>query len=115
MRTILFTRTKFVCGLIALALFCSAPSQSFGQTNDPDLERAIKLYDQNNFVDAVPLFEKLVQKYPDNPQILSRYGFALYAVSSLAKDADSRQRGREKAREILERSVSLGDNSNLTR
>jgi tetratricopeptide (TPR) repeat protein len=80
-----------------------------------DRERAIELYDAQNFVAAAPLLDKLATASPNDIYILSRLGFALYASSVTEKDQAARQKMRDRARTILLRSQSLGDNSNLTR
>src|ERR1051325_11081722 len=85
------------------------------QTQDPEeRQRAIDVYESQNMVAALPLLEKVAVAYPNDPAVLSRLGFALYAVSADQKDAATRQKMRDRAREILLRSRSLGDNSNLT-
>jgi len=58
--------------------------------------------------------EKVALASPNDPVILSRLGFALYATSATEKDPALRKSMRERARTVLTRSQSLGDNSNLT-
>jgi tetratricopeptide (TPR) repeat protein len=83
---------------------------------DPtERQRALDLYDANNFVAALPLLERVAAANPGDPGILSRLGFAIYANSVDVKDPALRQKMRERARTALLRSQSLGDNSNLTR
>ncbi len=86
------------------------------QAQDPsERQRALELYEANNLVAALPLLERVATANPNDPVILSRLGFALYANSVDVKDAALRQKMRERARTTLLRSQSLGDNSNLTR
>src|SRR5207253_2253654 len=47
--------------------------------------------------------------------VLSRLGFALYANTIDEKDPTTRQKMRDRARSVLMKSQSLGDNSNLTK
>ena len=99
-------------GLMIVALIVFTGS-AFAQ--DPgDRKRALDLYEANNFAAALPLLEKLAAASPNDAVILSRLGFALYATSATEKDPASRQKLRERARTVLLRSRSLGDNSNLT-
>ncbi|HKO43391.1 MAG TPA: tetratricopeptide repeat protein [Pyrinomonadaceae bacterium] len=101
--------------LPALILIVCSSNSTFAQDQKPaSVERAIKQYDAQNFVAAVPLLEQANAERPDNPFILSRLGFSLYAVSDTVKDADGRKKMRERAREVLLKSQSLGDDSNLT-
>ena len=97
------------------ALLLSAPVAAVTGTQDPsERQRALDLYESNNFAAALPLLEKLAISYPNDAIILSRLGFALYASSATEKDPAVRQQMRGRARTTLLRSRSLGDNSNLT-
>ncbi len=97
------------------ALLLSAPVAAVTGTQDPsERQRALDLYESNNFAAALPLLEKLAISYPNDAIILSRLGFALYASSATEKDPAVRQQMRDRARTTLLRSRSLGDNSNLT-
>ena len=53
--------------------------------------------------------------YPNDPVVLSRLGFAIYANSVDEKNPATRQKMRDRARSILLKSQSLGDNSPLTK
>ena len=100
-------------GMIA-ALACSVVISA--QPQDPsERQRAVELYEANNLVAALPLLERVAAANPNDPVILSRLGFVLYANSVDVKDPALRQKMRERARTTLSRSQSLGDNSNLTR
>jgi tetratricopeptide (TPR) repeat protein len=101
------------CLAIVAALLLAAGA--FARTQDPaERQRALDLYESNNFVAALPLLEKVAAANPNDAVILSRLGFALYANSAAEKDPALRQNMRERARTVLMRSRSLGDNSNLT-
>src|SRR5712691_9604167 len=102
----------FLPTVVALALATGSPARP----QDPaERQRAIDLYEANNFVAALPLLEKVAAASPNDPVILSRLGFAIYANSVNEKDPTLRQQMRERARNTLLRSQSLGDNSNLTK
>ena len=102
----------FVALLLVSVAGASLPA--FGQQKDPERDRAFKLWDAQNFVEATPLLEKLAQKYPDDPAVLGRLGFSIYATSTSVQDPEKRRAMRDKAREILLKSRQAGDNSNLT-
>jgi len=86
------------------------------QTQDPaERQRAIDVYESQNMVAALPLLEKAALAYPNDAVVLSRLGFAIYANSVDEKDPATRQKMRDRARSILMKSQSLGDNSNLTK
>jgi tetratricopeptide (TPR) repeat protein len=101
------------CLLIVAMLVVAAGA--FARTQDPaERQRALDLYESSNYAAALPLLEKVSAANPNDTAILSRLGFALYANSTAEKDAALRQKMRERARAILSRSKSLGDDSNLT-
>ncbi len=102
-----------VCLVIVAVLAFAAGT--FVRAQDPaERQRAIDLYESSNYVAALPLLEKVAATNPSDIAILSRLGFVLYANSGSEKDPALRQKMRERARVILLRSKSLGDNSNLT-
>jgi tetratricopeptide (TPR) repeat protein len=103
----------FAC-LLGSALFCLALSAQAQQEPPPEWKRALELYEAQNFVAALPLLEKVAAGAPENPVVLSRLGFVLYAVAATEKDAESRKKMLDRARTVLLKSQSLGDNSNLT-
>ena len=102
-------------GLIILTLAMLATTAR-AQTPDPaERQRAIETYESQNLVAALPLLEKVALSYPNDPMVLSRLGFALYASSIDEKDAAKREQIRKRARDILLKSQAAGDNSNLTK
>jgi glycosyltransferase involved in cell wall biosynthesis len=106
---------RFCCVVITVLLVLCHPQLTQAQVVDPERERAFQLYEDNKFTDAVPLLEKLAKAAPSDVVVLSRLGFALYATSTVIKDPEERKRARTRARNILERAQSLGDNSVLTK
>ena len=108
-----FTIKVFAIGLL-LTCICLTPANGSAQTQEETRQKAIALFDANNFVDALPLLEKSALAYPRDPVIASRLGFALYALGSTSNDKEVRKRNWERARKILLESQANGDNSNLT-
>ena len=109
-------RALRLAAAFALLLLASlAPALAAQNTqNDPDRERAFKLYEAQNFVEATPLLEKLAEKYPNDPAVLGRLGFSIYAATASVKDPAQRKQLREMALQVLRRAQRAGDNSNLT-
>jgi tetratricopeptide (TPR) repeat protein len=101
------------------ALLLSAPFQVVVAQTTPDVvaERALamKLYDQNKFVDAIPIMEKLVRVLPSDTVLLERLGWSTFVVSSSIKDPEARKQARARALELLNRAKALGDDSELLR
>jgi tetratricopeptide (TPR) repeat protein len=104
-----------LCVAALLVFAAGASLAALGRQDDPERERAFKLWEAQNFVDATPLLEKLAQKYPDDPSVLGRLGFSLYATSTSIKDPSKRQEVRARALQVLRKSREAGDNSNLSR
>lgn len=100
--------------LVVLLFFPFAGAQAQAQPQS-EREQAIRLFEANNFVAALPLLEKVALASPNDPVILSRLGFAIYAASTTTKDAATRQAARKRAREVLLKSQAVGDDSNLTK
>ncbi|HEY0346921.1 MAG TPA: hypothetical protein VGC60_02080 [Pyrinomonadaceae bacterium] len=93
--------------LLATAAAVSAQDAS-------ERQRALDLYESSQYAAALPLLERVAQANPNDVAVLSRLGFVLYATSTAEKNAPTRQQMRDRARTILLRSKSLGDDSNLT-
>src|ERR1043166_6688054 len=100
--------------LLTFAILVAAISIN-AQTPDPEeRQKAIDTFESQNLAAALPLLEKAALAYPNDTAVLSRLGFALYANSVDEKDAAKRKQMRDGARSVLQKSVSLGDQSNLT-
>lgn len=111
----LFVGLRFPA-LLFLAFSISSQTNALVQQQEPpEWKQAIELYEAQNFVAALPLLEKAAAAQPDNPMVLSRLGFSLYAVAATEKDIDQRKKMLDRARQVLLKSQSLGDDSNLTK
>jgi len=107
----IFFNAAFVAAFVLSVFVCAK-----AQTQDPaERQRALDTYESQNMVAALPLLEKVALAYPNDPVVLSRLGFAIYANSVDQKDPATRQKMRDRARSILLKSQSLGDKSNLTK
>jgi tetratricopeptide (TPR) repeat protein len=99
----------FVVFIAAVAVYANAQTQ-----NPAERQQAIEVYESQNLVAALPLLEKVALAYPNDPAVLSRLGFTLYANSTDEKDPAKRQQLRQRSLAVLRKSRSLGDDSNLT-
>jgi tetratricopeptide (TPR) repeat protein len=110
--------TLAACAVIMLGLLLSVVPRALGQgtaANQEERRRAMQLYDQNKFTEAIPLMEKLVKSAPDDAVLLERLGWATLVVSGSIKDPQERGKARERARAYFLRARELGDNSELLR
>ena len=104
--------------LLLLALALSLPSQAFSQTAEgvtAQRKRALEVYNQNKFVEAIPLLEKLVLVLPSDVVLLEDLGWAQFVVSASTKDPEARKQMRARALGFLNRAKDLGDDSELLR
>ena len=106
-----------VCLLTIAAVIFSAPARVVAQPADyaAERQRALQLYEENKFADAIPILEKLVKIKSDDLDLWERLGWATLVVAGTIKDSTERKQARDRARAALLRAKALGDDSNLLR
>ncbi|MFL6228355.1 MAG: tetratricopeptide repeat protein [Pyrinomonadaceae bacterium] len=107
-------RRSALAVLFALAL--CAPAFALAQDNfdyAAQRARAIQLYQANNFVEALPVFEKLYAANQSDVLVLESLSFILTGSLRSIQDPAARAKTRERARSIAQRARDLGDDSNL--
>jgi len=82
---------------------------------DPERTRAFQLFEEAKYVEALPVFEKLAAKFPDDGQVIKRYGILVMGQTAYLKDAAARKEARRKGRELLEHAQTLGADDALVR
>ena len=80
---------------------------------DPERKRAFELFNDAQAAQALPLFEKLVVRYPEDPSVIEAYGMLVVWQSASFQDAAKRKQERKRGREILLKAQNLGANSVL--
>lgn len=83
------------------------------QDYDAEKQRALQIYSENRFTEAIPLLEKLATANPDDVTVISHLGFALFAQSPTIADPELRKQTRARARTFLQRAKELGNSSTL--
>jgi tetratricopeptide (TPR) repeat protein len=81
--------------------------------DDAERQRALALFNDGKYVEALPLFEKLAARYPSDADLLEKYGLVVVGQTGYLKDAAARKEARKRAREILLQAQKLGANSAL--
>ena len=83
--------------------------------DDPDRTHAFQLYEEAKYTEALPAFEKLLAKYPEDRDVLKTYGFLMIGQGAYLKDADGRKEARRRGRELLLKAQKLGADDALLR
>ncbi len=91
------------------------PARETVQTNpdDPERKEAFAVFDRHKMVDAVPLLEKVVSRYPNDLVAHDHLGVALASRSATWNEMEKRRDDRLAARRELLRAKELGDDSPL--
>lgn len=82
---------------------------------DPERARAFQLYEEAKYAEALPAFEKLAAKYPEDREVLKTYGFLTIGQTAYVKDEAARKEARRRGRELLVKAQKLGADDALLR
>jgi tetratricopeptide (TPR) repeat protein len=97
---------KIICTLL-LALTVVAAQ------DDAERQRAFALYKDGKYVEALPLFEQLALKYPDDPEVIENLGMLVYGQSAYLKTPEERKKARKNGRALMVQAQKLGANDTL--
>ena len=102
-------------GLVLVLIFLSAGSinQVLAQETKPQdkvvlRSQAMEFVDQNRYLDAFPLLEKLAPLYPNDADLWAHYGIAILTRSGTLGSASERKTERIKAYNVLTKAKQLG-------
>jgi Tfp pilus assembly protein PilF len=101
-----------LCLLFVMVCVVSAPPALLGQANDDPQamkQKIDELVKQQQYIQALPLLEKMVVIEPKNHEMHLRLGFALLSQINITPDADERKALRIRAREAFTRAKETGD------
>jgi len=100
---------------ISIALAQAPPSGGEAEKKkyDPELQRAVELYQGGKMVEAMPIFEKLAADRPNDSSVWEGWGTTMLSYSQTLADPELKKKARLRARGILLKAKELGDNSNL--
>jgi tetratricopeptide (TPR) repeat protein len=94
--------------LLLVASVVTAKAQA-----DPERDRAFQLYQDAKYVEALPLFEQLALKYPEDPAVIENLGMLVFTQSAYLKNADERKSARKRGRALLLQAQKLGANDTM--
>ena len=86
-------------------------AQSAGVDNNR--KRAFELFNQDKHIEALPLFEELALKSPDDRDVLLGLGVCLVSEAATLDDQDAASKERMRARQVLLKAKKLGSTSPL--
>ena len=100
--------------VLTLALSVSfAQTNSYEQSYKAERQRAIELFNQNKYLEALPLFEDLIKQNPQDAEAHLALGTCLLSHSATLDNDDAAIKERLRAREMLLKAKELGNNSTL--
>jgi tetratricopeptide (TPR) repeat protein len=113
-----------VCGALLVAGLAMRPPAAFAQfdqqqqqQDDPDTlamrRKALDLYRQGKFVDAMPLLERLSVTHPSDYVLKEHWAYCILEYSSTLKDPEARKKARIQARGLALEAQKGGDQSDL--
>jgi len=112
-------QARNICRLFCLFILLSLliPNLSAQTANDDSYKterhQAIQLYNENKHLEALPLFEDLAKRNPEDVDVLVGLGACLIDKSATMEDQDAAAQERVRARTALLKAQQLGNNSTL--
>src|ERR1700734_2428624 len=105
--------------LIALVTIATAAGNARAQTSAGDdyaaeRAKAVALVKQQSWLQALPLFEDLAKKTPNDVYVLECLAASLIARAVTLQDPDAAGKDRLRAKALLETARQLGDHSELS-
>lgn len=107
-----FLKTTLTFCFVILTTFIVSPAQESAPSN-PEYQKALELIQQNKFVEALPLLEKMAPTNPNSSDFWANYSFALYARSQTLPTPEDRRRTRLAAKNAAQKAWDLGSRKSL--
>ena len=95
-------------GILVLLLLASVVTAA--AQNDPERQRAFQLFKDAKYADALPLFEQLSLKYPEDPAVIQHLGMLVFMRSGVLPTPEERKTARKRGRALLIQAQKLGAN-----
>jgi tetratricopeptide (TPR) repeat protein len=110
-------RRIFHLSVLWLSIVClgmdaaSLPAQTAGEKTTR--QRAFELFKQDKHLEALPMFEELALKSPDDRDVLLGLGVCLVSEAATLDDQDAAAKERVRARQVLLKAKKLGNTAAL--
>jgi tetratricopeptide (TPR) repeat protein len=112
MRSLTGARITFI--LLAIVVVGSPTrAQDNPDAYKAERQKAVELFNQKKFLDALPMFEDLVKQNPADSETLLGLATCLVNHSATIQDKDAAAKERLRARDLLLKAKELGNNSDL--
>ncbi len=108
-----FTRSYAIILLTTSFCFGSLFTHAQAASNGDTRKKAFELFRQDKYIQALPLFEELAVKNPDDRDVLVGLGVCLVSESATLEDQDAGARERVRARNLFLKAKKLGQTSPL--
>jgi len=106
------TNRIIVCFALVVFFLCAdAICQKSGTDVASDRARAMILVEENRYLDAYPLLDKVARSLPQDTAVWTHYGIAIAARSATLSDPAQRKAERKRAYEALSKARNLGTNN----
>jgi tetratricopeptide (TPR) repeat protein len=102
----LFSASLFLSVCLGLSLTVTSFAQD--QTIAELTREARELVDQNRYIDALPLLEKIILSYPDNAEMWADFGIAIVSNAVTIPDPEERKKEMVRGIKALTRAKQLG-------
>ncbi len=99
--------------ILLLLSFAALAQQPAPKQDDTERQRAFKLYEDAKYAEALPVFEQLAKKIPNDAQVIETLGFLVVSQTAYLKNPTERKEARRRGREFLVRAQKLGANDAL--
>ena len=97
--------------LVILALLVLAPFTTAAAQDDSERQRAFQLFKDAKYVEALPLFEQVALKYPEDPAVIENLGMLVFTQSAYLTNPEERKKARKRGRALLVQAQKLGAKS----
>ncbi|HEY6348661.1 MAG TPA: tetratricopeptide repeat protein [Candidatus Angelobacter sp.] len=96
-----------------IAQTTSTPAQTPDAGDQAKRQAALALFSQGKRLEALPLLEELVQKSPEDPELLVALAASLVEHAATFTDQEAAAKERFRARDLVQKGWSLGNTSPL--
>jgi tetratricopeptide (TPR) repeat protein len=94
--------------LILFALLTAPPVFAQDEEIDPEREEAVRLINENKYLEALPILEKIMLSYANDADLWAHFGIAIIANSIVLATPEERKEEQARAVKALKRAQQLG-------